>query len=794
MKIASKVLLCGGAFLALAASPAVAQSPEQSEDGPDMLVVTATKMERFLSQVPLSVGVADMSALQRYGAQDASSLLGRIAGLSIETGQPGFTRFVIRGVNAGGQFGWRQSAATAIYLDESPLTTRTNFFFASPDINLFDMARVEVLRGPQGTLYGASAIGGAVRAIPNAPDASRFSATVEGELSSTQDSGDPNYALRAAVNLPLVKDRLALRLVADHMRNAGFIDAILLRDQDFVAEAATAPRIRDYNDQERLTLRATLAFTPTDRITIQPAITWQRNDAGGAGDFALNSFGRSNRATVFAFNPQFERDGTPYEFVRDDLLLASLKASVDLDTLGGITLASVTSWQDRRAQGRDDSIASNGSWVVAFGLDDAYTGLDPSFGDFGTKVRQFSQELRVVTNGNQAVQFVGGLFFNRLRQTDTIRYSFAGSPQAVFDTYGIADPINYDGRDNFAEDEYAAFGNIDWRLDGGVTLGGGLRVTRYDQSLQRGAAFPAFADPGDLADPARLTAAETVLTPRFVASWQATPSLLGYVSATRGFRTGGGNPPENLRGQCPDRADFPAQPAQFDADSAWSYELGGKFASRDGRIAVNAAAYQLDWNDIQTAVSFTCSDNSVIAYTGNAGRARIRGFELEGTFALSKALTLTASAAHTDALFREDAPEAGITAGQRIGYVPQWTFNAGLAWQQRQALFGAWRGHAAIDWRHVGERIDPLYGSAANPDFGADLPAQNLVDARLGLRTDRIDISVFARNLFNADVAVQQLALFATNAFRPTGVDTRTVREEVVLRPRTIGLTARLRY
>lgn len=538
-------LLCGmAAFIA----PEAVQA-QQTEDGDTPtgdIIVTATKSEKRLSDVPLSVAAIGQEDLERYGAQDVTALLGRVAGLSIETGQPGFTRFVIRGVNAGGQFGWRQGAATAIYIDESPLTTRTNFFFASPDINLFDIARVEVLRGPQGTLYGASAIGGAIRAIPNAPDASGYSAVVDGELSATQEAGDPNYALRGAINIPLIADQLAVRLMADHVSNAGFIDAILIDDQDFIAEAATAPRIEDYNSQERTTLRASLAWTPTDRVRIQPAVTYQLNRADGAGDFALNSFGKRDRATVFAFNPAFEQDGRAYEFVRDELLLLSLNAAVDIDALGGLTLSSITSWQDRSATGRDDSVASNGAWVIGFGLDDAYTGFDPSFGDFGTDVRQFSQELRLATTGEQRVQVVGGLFYNRLRQRDTIRYSFEGTAQAVFDTYGIVDPVSYDGIDRFAEDEYAAFANLDWRITDKLTLGGGLRVTHYEQDLSRGAAFPAFGDPGDLADPAFLQAEETVLTPRFVASFQPTSEWLAYVSATRGFRTGGGNPPENL--------------------------------------------------------------------------------------------------------------------------------------------------------------------------------------------------------------------------------------------------------
>ena len=160
-----------------------AQEAEQPRDEqPGEIIVTAGKREQALSDVPASVVAFDQARLELLGAQDATALLGRVAGLSVETSQPGFSRFVIRGVNAGGQFGWRQGSATGIYLGDTPLTTRANFFFASPDINLFDMDRIEVLRGPQGTLFGAAAIGGAIRAMPNAADPTRLAMTGEAEL------------------------------------------------------------------------------------------------------------------------------------------------------------------------------------------------------------------------------------------------------------------------------------------------------------------------------------------------------------------------------------------------------------------------------------------------------------------------------------------------------------------------------------------------------------------------------------------------------------------------------------
>ncbi|MEM6415646.1 MAG: TonB-dependent receptor [Pseudomonadota bacterium] len=760
----------------------------------DEIVVTANKREQPLSTVAGSVAAITRDQIELIGAQDATAFLGRVAGLSIETSQPGFNRFVIRGVNAGGQFGFRQGSGTALYFDDTPLTTRANFFFASPDINLFDLERVEVLRGPQGTLFGSSAIGGAVRAVPRRPDYTTFSGSLEGEGSYTRDAGDPNYAVRASLNMPIIDDKLALRIVGEQMRNDGFIDAVLITGRDFIKEAETAPRIRDYNDQERTTIRAALGWQANNWLEVTPSVLFQNNRAGGAGDFALNAFGNSDRATIFEFNPAFEADGRDYEFVDDELFIGTIKAEAALDMLGGLSLVSVTSYQDRTASARDDAIAANGGFVAAYGLGSGFDGVDPFFSEFGTEVQQITQELRVVTTGAQRLQFVGGLYFNQLDQTDTIVYSFEGASQATFDNFGIVTAEAFDGRDEFREDEHAIFANAEYAITDKLKVTAGARLTYYEQVLSRGAAFPAFDDPGDLNNPSILRAEETKLTPRAIISYEPRDGLLLYTSAAEGFRTGGGNPPENLRGGCPNRTDFPEQPDQFDADSAWSYEIGGKFQSPDGSFSLNATAFRVDWSDIQTAVLFTCSDNSVISFVDNAGDARIEGVELEANLAVSPELTFFTAIGYTNDRFTESVPEAGAVDGEPLGYVPEWTANIGVNYEATRPIFGAWRPYATADYRFVASRDDPNFGQRSDPDFGIDLPAQNILDARVGIRHKSVDVSLFARNLADEDVALQQLGLFAPDAFQPTGFDTRGLRENIVLRPRTIGVSARVKF
>jgi len=231
-------------LLSLASDRAAAQSAEPAAQQLERVTVTATRRETSLLQTPVSVTAVTGAELEASGTRDVIDALGRVPGLSVETARPGYSKFTLRGVNAGGPYGWRQGAATATYLDDIPLTTRTNFWFSAPDLNLYDLERLEGLRGPQGTLFGASALGGAVRAITPAPDTRDFFGRASVEGGKTSGSGGVNGAVRAAVNVPLQADTLGLRISAERARDAGFLDAIKSRTQDVAATAATQPRSR----------------------------------------------------------------------------------------------------------------------------------------------------------------------------------------------------------------------------------------------------------------------------------------------------------------------------------------------------------------------------------------------------------------------------------------------------------------------------------------------------------------------------------------------------------------------
>lgn len=784
--------IAAAVLFVLAHAPAAAQgaatATPAAEQQLQRVTITATKRETALLETPVSVTAVTGAELEASGTRDVIDALGRVPGLSVETARPGYNKFTLRGVNAGGPYGWRQGAATATYLDDIPLTTRTNFWFAAPDLNLYDLERLEVLRGPQGTLFGASAIGGAVRAITPAPDTRDFFGRASVEGGKTSGSGGLNGAVRAAVNVPLQTDTLGLRISAEHARDAGFLDAIKSRTQDVAAAAATQPRIRDYNDLTRDTLRMALAYTPDRTLTLTPALYAQRSRGGGQSNGRLNALGD---ATIFAFNPAFEASGEPYERVSDQITLASLKVEKKLPWFGGSTFTSLTGLQRRTAQQRDDVNAYNGNWVEGYGFDDNYNAsLEPNFADFGTRVRQLTQELRLQSEGKGALHFVGGLFYNRLQQDDSILYDFRGSQQALLDANGLTGTVTFDGRDKFRETQTAAYGDVSFAVTPAWKLSAGLRWTRYTQTLDRFSRSPAFGDDAGSGD--TLTASATKLTPRLSVSYQPDAGFLAYALVSEGFRTGGGNPADvPIAGRCPNRADLPAKPSQFKPDSAWNFELGVKTALLDNRVNVSAALFQLDWKDIQTAVLYNCSDNTTINWTGNAGRATVRGLELEAAALLGAGWRVTGSAAYTDAKFSEDAPEANITRGVRLPFVPRVTASLGVDWRGAP-LLGAWRPSARVDHRYVSQRLDPNNGPAALGDRGVDLAAYALTNLRFGLGDGRWNVSVFVNNALNKDVALERVAVFVPSGFVAPQAD--RLREEYVVRPRTIGLTLETRF
>lgn len=496
-------------------------------------------------------------------------------------------------------------------------------------------------------------------------------------------------------------------------------------------------------------------------------------------------------ATIFAFNPAFEASGEPYERLSDRLTPASLKVEKKLPWFGGSTFTSLTGLQQRSAAQRDDVNAYNGNWVEGYGFDDSYNAsLEPSFADFTTRIRQLTQEFRLQSEGTGPWQFVSGLFYNRLRQHDGILYDFRGSQQALLDANGLSGTITFDGKDGFRETQTALFGDLNYALTPLWKLSAGLRWTHYSQTLDRFSRSPAFGD--DVGSGDRLSASARKVTPRLSLSYQPQDDFLAYALVSEGFRTGGGNPADiPIAGRCPDRASLPGKPSQFKPDSAWNFELGMKTALLEKRVNLSAALFQLDWKDIQTAVTYNCSDNTTINWTGNAGRATVRGLELEAAALVGAGWRITGSAAYTDAKFSEDAPEANILSGVRLPFVPRVTASLGADWRGA-AWFGAWRPSARVDHRYVSQRLDSNNGPAALGERGLDLAAYQLTNLRVGLSDSRWTVSLFVNNALNKDVALERVAVFVPSGFVAAQAD--RVREEYVVRPRTVGLTLETRF
>lgn len=788
-------LLVPSTVLALAlvlARPAAAQQPRDTLRRTRLsdVLVDAERVERPASRTPASVTAVDATRLEATRTRDAAQLVGLVPGLALETARPGFTRLTLRGVNAGGQFGWRQGAATAMYLGDAPVTTRTNFFFASPDLSLGDLARVEVWRGPQGTLFGSSAIGGAVRFVPARPDASRREQALTTELGATGAAGTPNGALRGMTNLPLADGRAALRVAGELRRDAGFVDAIVSDRQALDAARATGRTLRDVNDATRLALRASLAWRPDDAWTIEPVVQWHGLRAGATGDFRLNVYGDARPATIYGRNRAFEGDGRPYEFLDDDLVVGALTVA---RRIPAGRLVAVTSLQSRRARQRDDAVAANGNWVEAYGLDSLYdVSLEPTANVFGTTIRQVTQELRAELAPAARWRATLGLYASELRQVDTLQYSLEGTPPALLSRYGLAGPVVFEGRDRFRERELALFADGTLALGGGVELGLGVRATRYRQRLVRFANATGFADTaGTLLT---LPADASRLTPRASLAWRPREATMLYGAVSDGFRTGGANPPEiPVAGRCPDRASLPARPDQFGPDRVRNWELGAKQRGAGGRLDAALTAFQLDWTDIQAAVSYTCADNTTINWTGNGPRARTRGVEWEGGVVLRPGLVVRTAATWLDARYVRDDTAAGITARTRLGYVPRWTGALGLDWVGLRTR--GWLGtpYAGATWRYQGARPDPNWGPVADPATGRDLPAMAVTGARFGVVRGRWDVALVVDNLFDTRPVLEQLPLFATAGLDLGALRAARVREEVVLRPRTVTLVVRVR-
>ena len=764
----------------------------------DEILVTATKRELAIQDVPFSVNAQTEADILRTGAQNIEDIARNVAGLSIQNLGPGQSQVGIRGVSAGqivrDQPGVKEQVG--IYLDESVISLS----LFTPDLDLFDLNRVETLRGPQGTLFGSGSIGGTIRYITNQPRIGEFEGAVEGNVNSVSD-GDVGGHLKGMINFPL-GDRAALRVVAYYTEYAGFIDA--LREGGGIDE--------DVNDGNRQGVRASVRFEPTDNLAITPRIVYQEVDVNGFNrqekfNLFANPFTTDRPAVTFAERQQFLLLDEEFS---DETTIADLTVEVGLS---GMDLTSITSYTERDILVSRDASALTNSVSISIGFDEEDLLIPSNLRDT-TDLEQFTQEIRLASNTDSRFQWLVGAFYSDVKRTYAQRLPTpgydaatdaalgAGTSADVYaatgNRYGPDSPFNSDLP--YDIEQFAIFGEASWNVIDPLTLTVGARY--YDFEETRTITFGGlFAD--TVVDQVNTTKSDGV-TPRFLASYKVSEAVTVNAQVSQGFRLGGVNDPLNVPLCTPEDVAIFGGFQDYDDETLWNKEIGVKVNA--GGVRLNAAVFRADIDDLQVTLDAgSCS--SRISF--NVPSAHTNGLEFEVStnplegLELSFAGTLLEAEFDSTVLDGDGNVLGGIVKGNRLPSVAEFQMAASATYSWPLTLAGnRAEGFVSTTLQHIGDRYtqpsDQLPGAGifvSNLPFaGATGTEQTILDLQLdaytilnlsgGLDFDAWSIIGYVNNLTdeNADLAFDR----ERGGRARLGFHTN--------QPRTVGVTARFRF
>ncbi|WP_156681135.1 TonB-dependent receptor [Sphingomonas profundi] len=701
-------------------SAAMAQAASAADaDGGD-IVVTATKRNEAASDIAGSVSAVTERDLQQLNAQSLSDYITRVPGVVFNDYQPGVSEVVIRGV-ASTTYHEANQATTGYYINQIPLV-EPGFPLVIPDIDSFDVKQVEVLRGPQGTLFGSSSLGGAVNYVVNEADPSAVDAGAEGILSSTRRSGAASYAGKAMVNLPIVADKLAARVVALQRYDAGYLTNVGTGE-------------KGSNDLRVRGLRGSIVFTPTESTKLSALGLYQEYDLD---DQTYVLFGNGPKT--------YERNTNVDEFQDTEIQLYSLRLDQEL---GGASLTAIGSHTIKKANlAFDDSI---------FGGNDPRTNTPQLSSSVGKSTTNYG-ELRLASTGDGPFTWLIGGNYTRLRSRstdgafidgigayiDANPALFGGQPGSVLAPGDLARRTVGTSRVR----ELAAFGELSYTFADVLTLTAGGRLFDY-KSSPRLQFLPnaALIAPFDYRPGARK---ESGFIPKVSLSYKPSSRFMVYALYSEGFRIGGINTYAVATGV----------PLEFDSDSTQNYEIGTRFDLVPGTMSFDIAAFHIKWNDIQSRLFTPVTFN---AFTVNGGGAKIDGVELSLTFRPTRNLTYTANVTYNDARLSSLLPDSfaaggGYAAGTRLPGASDWIIANQLDFELRDSPL-----HPRIGIAH-------RYLSKAPVAFGAVLQKgdYNLIDLNASLRVaEGVEAGVFAKNLFDKYGILNAPFSFAGSVTRP---------------------------
>jgi outer membrane receptor protein involved in Fe transport len=747
----------------------VSAQQSRSDSGQlEEIIVTAEKRESTVQNTPISLTAVSGQDILDRGLTDLGSLVLSVPGVSIRTSGPGMTEFEMRGVSSTGG----NSPTVGFYYDDTSLTapsaSNEGKIVISPA--LYDLNRVEVLRGPQGTLYGSGSMGGTIKVVPNAPNPAAFDASAEVVFGDT-DHGGFDHAENAMVNLPFGGGLAALRIVGSYSHDAGWIDRVVIAPGEFPlptgnvrGNVLAAPVLVDYhdvNDVERSAIRVSAVFKPVDGLTITPSFFYQKLSAGGL------PYIDSDPGTDAHYQPFDVR-----ESYSDTFKLASLNVTYTTPILA---LTSITSYWSRNEPLNQDT---SESWTT--GLGPAYvTGYAPPGGIGAASAieynptHQTTEELRLSSVGDSPLKWLVGYYYEDFHSAWNIVFP-SQNGAALFGSNNLFSyfspmPIY----------QQSVFGEVTYNITQPWAVTLGARRYRYDAPV----AIDQF---GSLTSTVVTSTSERDqgVTPKASTSYQFSKDLMVYATASKGFRPGGGTGPVPTSGpltceaqlqQEYGSAGFVPGPISFKSDNIWSYEVGEKLRLADNRVTVNGSLYFEKWSGVQqTNALSSCG----YVYTANTGDAHVRGGELEIQAIVVPDLTISGNVGYAHAaMVSTTLIGAGFNPGTPIQDVPQWTSTVSAAY--RHSLTDQVALTARADNTYTGSRTDETYSIN-------QLPSYDLTNIRAGLDGGRWSAVLFVNNVADKRALLSNITQDAVNL--------PTYNRVAVSQPRTLGIDLNYRF
>lgn len=735
-----------GAAYGLFNAPAAHAATDAATDTTalDEIIVTASKRSERAQDVPASISVLGSAQLQDLHATSLEDIASYAPGLVISNGgSPGQSSIILRGLNSE-----QNGALVATLIDDSPVGSSAGWVREDAyqlDLLPYDIERIEVLRGPQGTLYGANSMGGVLKYVTKNPDLNQSQAQVGGDGFGIAGGGDVGYAARGMVSVPIVDGKAAIRISLYDRRTPGYIDNPL----------------RGVSNENGLTQRGgriALLWQPTDALSFKLQDLYQEtNSEGNATDEAQ----RLGTTTPYRVG-NWLGDLTYNHVLAEPFNQATNFLALAINwNLGFAEFTSASSFSNKHLSQMTD-YSNNIGYLIPI-LDPTVPPTTSTLSRFDLKLstKRYTQEFRLASpSGGRFEWLIGAFYTNETSANHQILDAFNSDMTlipALTPFLDFSAPTTYK--------ESAVFGNVTYRISDAFDVTAGLRQSKNTQTNDQISGGFLLSPPSNVYATAAQSVTNYAVSPRF----HFNSDNMIYVRVATGYRPGGPN--DAIPG-------YPDIPTQTNADRITNYEAGIKTEFLERRASIDFAVYKILWSDLQSS-AYTPDGN--FSYSVNNGTASSQGFELSTFYAPIQNLRLAFNAAYTDAKLTESVPDVDAVNGARLPTAPRWTASGTLDY--RFAAIQNWTPKIYTGLRY----IDTQYTSVSSYSSAAILPGYTLVDLNASVSNGRYDIALYAKNLTDKRV-------FSSAKTQTDQRDGSTFMFGSIIQPRMVGISVDVKF